>query len=338
LQTVETPQALISSLCQGLSVDCIELLMRLQYDFPLTKTPFLDLAASMGVGSAELFDAVRKLKEAGIVKRVGFYYNARASRKAVALIAFNVNEPEKLAREAARKLEVTHNYLRECKRYNLWIVARASSEDVLRKAVAKLAGKYSASWSILWAVRTYRLSVKYDLHRGVSRAGYLRELPLNPPSPEELGFSRELAHALRSLPLSERPYAVIGEKLGYSEDEVYNAMRLMLGKGILADPGAAIDGRRIGFRVNVMYTLKPRAGVTYEELCSWVARNVEEATHIVLRRAEPDGSWEHLCYFMAHAVSEKALESLDDKLSSSQLVGDFLKLRSLRDFMPGVVR
>ncbi len=325
-------------ICSGSGLDCVKLLMELQYRFPLTKTPIADVASRLGYDVYQVLDVLGKLRELGVVKRVGFYYNVRASRKAVALIAFKTDDPENLALEAMRNLEVTHNYLRDCERYNLWIVARSESAEKLRSIVSNLASKFRASWSILWAERTYRLSVKYDLERGVSRAGYMRELPLNPPSPESLGIPRRLPLELRSLPLTVRPYRAIGEKLGLSEEQVYRNMLLMLEKGILADPGLTLDGHRVGFRVNVMYTVKPRDGVSYPELCRWITENVSEATHIVLRRADPPGSWEHLCYFMVHAVSEEALKSVDSLLERSPLVGSFLKLRSLRDFAPGIVR
>jgi len=319
------------------SIDCIRLLMELQYSFPLTLRPFNDIAKNLGYDARDIIVAVRELKDKGFIKRIGYYYNARSSGKFVALVAFKTEHEDELFEKLLGKLEITHAYVRDCDMYNLWVVARANSEEYMVNVVKSISAQYAERFSILKAVRTYRLSVKYDLYRGISRAGYLGEIPLSPPSPEELGYPKLLPLAVRSLPIEERPYAQVAAKLGLTEEYVVNAVKKLLSSGVLADPGAALDGHRIGFKVNVMYTVKAK-GENYSRLCSLVSKELREATHIVLRSPYPANSWSYNCFFMVHAVDIDLLHVVDSFLDKLDLVDDYLKIVSIRDLMPGVVR
>jgi len=316
-----------------------EALMELQYRFPLTPTPYADVASRIGISLDVLIERLRKLKNMGLLKRVGFYLNYRAERKKAALIALAVRDPDAATRFLAERLQVTHSYIRDHLVYNLWIVGKHPSQEEIVRAAEKAARLYGdGRWVVLWGVRTHRLSVKYDLYRGVSRAGPYSTVAQNPPTPQQLGVPMELARALRILPLEPRPYRSLAQSYGMSEDELLDKVKEMLKAGVLGDPGAALDGHRLGFSYNVMYTLAPRSEGQLTSLCSWVNENIEEATHIVERAATPRGAWKHLCYFMFHAVDEKLSKPLEEKLSKCPLLESYMKLRSLRDVLPGVVR
>jgi len=316
-----------------------EALMELQYRFPLTPTPYHDVAERLGISVAELLDMLKTLKEKRILKRIGFYLNYRAARKRAALIAIETAKPREATRYLAGVLEVTHSYLRDHPVYNLWVVGKHENPEKIVEAARKAAEQYgSGKWLVLWGERTLRLSVKYDLEKGVSRAGPLSSVAANPPRPEDIGYSMALARALRVLPLEERPYAVIANRLGLTEEQVVAAMHKMLEKGILGDPGAALDGHRLGFVYNGMVTLAPRDMEQLDMLCQWVVDSVEEATHVVKRSVTPPGSWRHLCYFMVHAVDEAKVKQILRRLGNCPYLNDYMVIKSLEDLLPGVIR
>jgi DNA-binding Lrp family transcriptional regulator len=147
-----------------------------------------------------------------------------------------------------------------------------------------------------------------------------------------------LARALRVLPLEERPYAVIARRLGLTEDQAVKAVHEMLEKGILGDPGAALDGHRLGFHYNGMVTLAPKRMEQLDELCQWVVDNVEDATHVVKRSVTPPGAWRHLCYFMVHAVDEEIVKPVLRRLDGCPYLDDYMVIKSLEDLLPGVIR
>ena len=318
----------------------VEALMELQYRFPLTPTPYCDVAERLGVPVGELLGRLRRLRSLGALKRVGFYFNHRSAGRRAALVAYSTGGDGGLVEELARLYrgdpEATHVYLRDHPVYDVWVVVKRGSRGELEEHVASVASRLGLRYAILYSTRTYKLSVKYDLHRGVSRAGPHSRVNPDPPRPEDLGYPSSLARSLRSLPLEERPYRGIARTHGLGEEEAVEAAREMLRAGVLGDPGAALDGWRIGFRYNAMTAASPARGGP-GELCECLSR-VPEVTHVVLREPWPPGSWGLPCFFVVHARSEGLLrEALRGALDACG-VGEHVAIRSLRDLKPGAVR
>ncbi|MCP4452467.1 MAG: Lrp/AsnC family transcriptional regulator, partial [Planctomycetes bacterium] len=61
-------------------------------------------------------------------------------------------------------------------------------------------------------------------------------------------FDRQILDALqKEFPLSERPYQVIAEKMGCSEDEVWQRVKAMVASGVIRRLGASLDSRKLGY-------------------------------------------------------------------------------------------
>lgn len=311
-----------------------KVLMELQYHFPLTPTPYCDAASRLGVDVGSLLEVLRRLHREGVLKRIGYYYNYRSQGKTAALVAFAAGDRyQVLAGKANRDPEVTHNYLRDHPYYNVWIVVKRRSREEIIDFAAKLASETGArDWVILYGKKTFKLSVKYDLYQGVSRAGPYSLVAENPPRPEDLGIDPGLPAKLRRLPLEEHPYRAIASGHGYSEEEVIGLVKEMLRHGILGDPGAALDGHRLGFRVNAM--IVTRGG---PETCT-CASGLEYSTHVVLREPYPPGKWNYNCYFMVHATRRETVERVVEEFKNKCGTREALPIYSLADLKPGVTR
>lgn len=314
----------------------VELLMKLQYEFPLTPTPILDVAESLGLRFEEVSRILGRLVNAGILKRVGFYYNYRAQGHVAALVAFSCRESyEGIARILAEDPLVTHNFLRDHPVYNVWAVIKRGSREELLKYVDFVAREGGASrWIALFSRRTFKLSVKFDLKEGVSRSGPYSAVVEDAPRPEDLGINPMIPRLVRSLELVERPYSKIASRVGLSEDEVVGLVKEMLGKGILADPGAALEGRSLGFTENSMVVME---GEDEWRLCE-CASDLPYSTHVVLREPYPPGSWTHNCYFMIHATSKDIIKKVIEVVKSRCKPRSLIPIYSLADLKPGVVR
>jgi len=100
-----------------------ELINRLQDGLPVSRRPFDDLAASLGLTVHALLDRVGQLLDAGILSRFGPMYNAQRLGGDLSLCAMEV--PEERFDEVAALVnahpEVAHNYARE-HRLNMWFV------------------------------------------------------------------------------------------------------------------------------------------------------------------------------------------------------------------------
>jgi DNA-binding Lrp family transcriptional regulator len=316
------------------------ILMELQYRFPLTETPYCDVAERLGVGVRDLLEKLRLLRESGVLKRVGYYFNHRSAGKAAALVAYATRGDRRLIEALASHYrgdhDATHVYLRDHPVYDVWVVVKRSSRRELEEHVSKLAESLGVGYAILYSSRTYKLSVKYDLERGVSRAGPYSMVRENPPRPEDLGYPSSLAFSLRVLPLEERPYKRIAASHSLTEAEVVEAAKGMLEAGVLGDPGAALDGWRAGFRYNAMTAAAPSDGDS-EGLCKCVASK-PQTTHVVLREPVPAGAWRLPCFFVIHAVSDDLLKAALDDVIESCGIEEYQPIRSLEDLKPGALR
>jgi DNA-binding Lrp family transcriptional regulator len=95
-------------------------------------------------------------------------------------------------------------------------------------------------------------------------------------------FDRKILDALqKEFPLSERPYQVIAEKMGYSEDEVWQRVQAMVASGVIRRLGASLDSRRLGYASTL-------AAVNVDEACIDSAADVinayPEVTHCYQRK------------------------------------------------------
>ena len=314
-----------------------ELLMKLQYDFPFTPDPIGDVASKVGVDPEEAVSRLKKLAKAGILKRIGFYYNYRAQGKTAVLVAFAAGENYHILADMFKAdPDVTHNYLRDHPVYNVWIVIKRRSREELFKAIEDAARRSrSKGWIALFSKKTYKLSVKYDLYEGVSRSGKYWRVEERPPRPEDLGIDPLLPKIVRVLPINLDPYRNAAERLGLTVEEVVEQVKVLLDKGVLMDPGAAIDGHRAGFTENAMVVMEPEGDP--EETCMRAAE-LPYSTHVVLRDPYPPGSWRHICYFMVHAVDRERISRVVEEARRACRPRDVMAIFSLADLKPGAIR
>lgn len=309
----------------------LKLLYLLQYEFPIDPRPFDSISEKLGLTPQETVRRVRELSRKGVLKRIGFYPNYVRGRSVGALVGCRVDNVDSLAKILLGDRRVTHNYLRDHKVYNVWFTYRAGSrKDIISRVEDIMRSVGSSEYVILFSKRVYRLSVKYDLTLGVSRAKeYLT--PSSPPSPEELGLDHELVAKLsRGIPLEERPFRGVAAEHEMSEEEVADALRELSRKGAISDYGAILNSEALGFRYNAMVVVDSRG--EGDLLCERLAREYPYATHIVLR--EVPKRWSYDCYFVVQARSRKVLESIIRE--ALEVIGDlpYLPILSVKNLKP----
>lgn len=317
----------------GLTREEIAVLQALQYDFTLTSTPYRDAARAAGMSVEELLETARRLAEVGVLKRVGFYLNYKSEGLKAALIGIATNGRHDIIAERYRNDDnTTHVYVRNHPVYDVWVVVKRPTEQDLIEEARLLEEKYGFKTVVLFGHRTYKLSVKLDLERGVSRSGPYAYPP--PETPHITMEELEIARNVRILPLVERPYRLVASQLGLAEDVLVSKVRELVRKGVLLDPGAVLNGRMVGFKSNIMVAFNPEG---LENPCECTARS-PYTTHVVLRRVYPEGAWKHTCYFMVHGVSRKAAREAGLETLESCGATDWIEIESLKDLKPGVVR
>ncbi len=118
-----------------------KILNRIQGEFPISESPYKEIAASLGngLGEAEVLDRVRKLKEEGVVRKVGPFFDPAKMDHSSTLCAMEVppDRTEEVAEVVSGFQEVTHNYLREGSP-NLWFTLIAPSEAAIERIIAEI--------------------------------------------------------------------------------------------------------------------------------------------------------------------------------------------------------
>ncbi|MCH1771801.1 MULTISPECIES: Lrp/AsnC family transcriptional regulator [Metallosphaera] len=313
----------------------IKLLMELQYNFPLDEKPFDIVAGKLNLRTDLVLKETLNLIDSEIIKRVGMYVNFRSKGMEGALIAASIplDQLDKFRREALHIRELTHNFIRNHPRYNVWYVLKAESKEVLEKRVRDLMEEVKAEdYVILFSKRNLKLSVKYDLIRGISWSKN-EKTPEKIPTADELGLNMEFLKALSyPLPIVERPFKALAERFGYREAELVDLISELRSKHVIKDYGATVNGEKVGITENAMLLINTD---NIEESCNRIAENLNEATHVVLR--ESNKPWDYLCYCMLHGRSKAVIREASMKALGITGAKSYMLLYSLDNLKPGIV-
>ena len=111
----------------------------LQGGFPLSREPFRDAGAGLGLSEGEVIDTIQHLVETGSVSRFGPLCNAERIAGAVCLSAMSVPSErfEAVADLVNAHAEVAHNYERTHE-LNMWFVISVDRPERLAAVVAEI--------------------------------------------------------------------------------------------------------------------------------------------------------------------------------------------------------
>ncbi|MFH1243821.1 MAG: AsnC family transcriptional regulator [Pseudomonadota bacterium] len=142
-----------------------DILNEIQSDFPLTPRPFLDLARRLHLSENEVIEAIRRLKEEGIIRRIGGNFQSSKLNFASTLCAAKV--PEEKIDDFVEIVNsypgVTHNYLRN-NDYNIWFTFIAPDMDHIERALKEISEVTRVpEIQNLPAVRTFKIKVDFEV-------------------------------------------------------------------------------------------------------------------------------------------------------------------------------
>lgn len=139
------------------------LLNDFQQDFPMSATPYADMARNLGVTEAEVLARLHALKQAGAISRVGAV--VRPNTVGVSTLAAMAIPPEELETVAAivnGYTEVNHNYERE-HRLNLWFVVTAPDIARLTAVLDEIAGRSGYEVLPFPLVEDYHIDLGFEM-------------------------------------------------------------------------------------------------------------------------------------------------------------------------------
>lgn len=98
-----------------------KILNLIQHAFPVTKRPFFEIGRAVGIEEREAFERIKRLKERGIIRRIGPVIERKKIGYVSVLCGLHAGEDriEEIAMAINAHPGVTHNYEREGD-LNLW--------------------------------------------------------------------------------------------------------------------------------------------------------------------------------------------------------------------------
>jgi siroheme decarboxylase len=134
-----------------------------QHDFPLSSTPYADMARELGVSEAEVLATLTQLRHQGAVSRVGAVL--RPNTVGVSALAAMAVPPEQLnavAQLVNAYTEVNHNYERE-HNLNLWFVATAPDSARLQTVLDEIGDRCGLEVLVFPLIEDYHIDLGFDL-------------------------------------------------------------------------------------------------------------------------------------------------------------------------------
>ncbi|MFP4533466.1 MAG: AsnC family transcriptional regulator [Desulfobacterales bacterium] len=137
----------------------------IQSDFPTTAQPYEAIGRELGLSEAEVIERIRRLKDSGIIRRIGGNFVPGKLGFVSTLCAGRVPE-EKIDEFAGIVNEyrgVTHNYVRD-NTYNIWFTMIAPSMDEIDQSLAEIAKKTGVTSLIsLPATKVFKIKAQFNL-------------------------------------------------------------------------------------------------------------------------------------------------------------------------------
>jgi DNA-binding Lrp family transcriptional regulator len=141
------------------------ILNEIQSDFPITSKPFEELGSRLNLSANEIIEAIKRLKDEGIIRRIGGNFFSNKLSFASTLCAAKVPEEkiEGFVEVVNSYPGVTHNYLRK-NEYNMWFTFIAQNMDHIERALKEISEVTGVpEIRNLPAVRTFKIKVDFEV-------------------------------------------------------------------------------------------------------------------------------------------------------------------------------
>jgi DNA-binding Lrp family transcriptional regulator len=142
-----------------------KILNMIQRNFPLVAAPFQAVAEQVGIPEDEVIDRIGKMKQAGVIRRLGAVFDSRELGCVSTLGAARAPEEKlKAFGEAVNAYPgVTHNYRRNHD-FNVWFTFIAPDQETLEKSLADIRTKTGVADIIsMPAARTFKIDASFEL-------------------------------------------------------------------------------------------------------------------------------------------------------------------------------
>ncbi len=295
-----------------------ELLNAIQDHFPIAVHPYQILAEAVGTTEEDAFKRIQRLREEGIIRRLGGVFDSRRLGYYSTLCAAKVPVDKiSILTDLLEKIPgVTHNYIRNHE-YNSWFTLIARSEAVADRILHDIreASGLTDIFS-LPATRLFKINVNFDLSdEDIDEDDTLDE-DLNSVGNADLGGTQggdgtpyklsdeeiSLIQVLQgNLPDSLIPFTVLAETLQWPVESVISCASRLLEAKVIRRFGAVLRHQKAGFVANAMgvWQVNPEKTAEVGEIMA----RFKEVSHCYQRPTLSD--WPYNLFTMVHGRTEE---------------------------------
>jgi len=134
-----------------------------QQHFPLSSTPYADMARELGVSETEVLQTLARLQAQGSISRIGAVLRPNTvGVSTLAAMAVPSNELETVAALVSAHPEVNHNYEREHS-LNLWFVVTAADSARLKRVLDDIASESGYEVLPFPLLEDYHIDLGFEL-------------------------------------------------------------------------------------------------------------------------------------------------------------------------------
>ncbi len=137
----------------------------LQTEFPLEEQPFLVIASRCGISEEEALARIQKMKDKGVIRRIGAVFDGVKLGRVSTLCAARVPEEkiDAFVQIVNANKGVTHNYRRRHE-YNIWFTVSAATAEELAAFLRDVREKTGVTDLLdMRAVKTFKIDASFNV-------------------------------------------------------------------------------------------------------------------------------------------------------------------------------
>jgi DNA-binding Lrp family transcriptional regulator len=136
----------------------------IQSEFPITPRPYAVVGEQVGLSESETLERVNRLRDSGVIRRIGANFGSRQLGWRSTLCAAKVPEDklDEFVAEVNRHDGVTHNYLRE-NELNVWFTYIGPDWEDVEATLAEITARTGIKVLNLPADKMFKIKVDFNV-------------------------------------------------------------------------------------------------------------------------------------------------------------------------------
>jgi DNA-binding Lrp family transcriptional regulator len=312
-----------------------KLLNLLQGQFPIARRPFQHVGALAGIDEPEVLERVQRLLDGRIIREITPIFDTRALGYQSMLVAAKVDPefPHRAAQFINTHPGVTHNYLRDHD-FNLWFTVATEPDSPLGlDGTLEVMAARTGAESIrqLPTLKLFKIRMDLEMEQGTDALATAAEAvepkELDPIALDEVDI--EVIRATQgAMPAVEEPFAPAAERLGWTQEQVFERLDSLRERGGLRRVAAILFHRRAGFSANGMGVW----AVPDDQILD-IGRRMAAfrgVSHCYQRPTYAD--WRYSVFTMAHGRSKEECDAILDSIAEATGIHERATLYSSTEF------